>query len=47
MNTQIVFLIDIETIISTVTLSRDSLNKVYEIDHVDGMTLDEFVTRHI
>ena len=39
------FWIDVEAIISTVTLSRDPLTKVYEIDHVDGMALDEFVAR--
>jgi hypothetical protein len=33
---------DVEAIISTVTFSRDPLTKVYEIDHVDGMALDEF-----
>ena len=39
------FWIDVEAIISTVTLSRHPLTKVYEIDHVDGMALDEFVAR--
>lgn len=39
------FWIDVEAIISTVTLSRDPLTKVYEIDHVDGIALDEFVAR--
>ena len=39
------FWIDVEAIISTVTLSRDPLTKVYEIDHVDGMALDDFVAK--
>ena len=39
------FYIDVEVIISMVTLSGVPLTKVYEIDHVDGMALDEFVAR--
>ena len=39
------FWIDVEAIISTVTLSSEPFTKVYEIDHVDGMALDKFVAR--
>ena len=39
------FWIDVEAMISSVTLGRDPLTKVYEINHVDGMALDEFVAR--
>ena len=39
------FWIVVETVIFTVTLSRDPLTKVHEIDHVDGMIPDEFVAR--
>ena len=38
-------LYNVEAIISTVTLSRDPLTKVYEIDHADGMAMDVFVAR--
>ena len=41
------FWIDVEAIVSMITLNGDSLTKIYEIDHVDGMALDEFVARQI